>query len=75
MLRPTIGSPGSRFRAMPSMPAVMNAAIARYGFTAPDTARHSNRPGSGVRNMCVRLLSPYVMNAGTQVNPDRAPVR
>ena len=53
----------------------MNAAIAEVRVHRAGHARHSKRPGSGVRNMWVRLLSPYVMNAGVHVNPERAPVR
>ena len=52
------GSPGSRRRRTPSSPAATNAAMPRYGFTEPETTRHSKRPGSGTRNICVRLLSP-----------------
>src|SRR5215471_9176684 len=65
MLRSS-GSPGSRFRLMPSSMALMSAAKDRYGFTAESTERYSNLPGALTRSAVVRFWNPQSANSGAQ---------
>ena len=50
--------PGRVLWAMPSSPAASTPACIKYGLAEPSMSLNSNRPGSGMRTIVLRLLPP-----------------